>query len=549
MINYTNNLLFLSILLFVACTAEETADQPDESLITKEMLAPHIETLASDEFEGRAPSTPGEVKTINYLQEQFRELGVQPGNGDSYFQEVPLVKVTSRPVGDLTVNFGGESETLVYQEDYMAWTPLTDPEVTLENSELVFVGYGIVAPEYDWNDYEGVDVEGKTVLILVNDPGYATQNDSLFTGNAMTYYGRWTYKFEEAARQGAAGALVIHETGPAGYGWEVVSGGNSAVQMDVKKEGDTPELKMEGWITHDQVNEWMVNSGTTLEAMKDEALSVDFAPVTLGGDLNVTFTTEVEESRSNNVIAVIPGQERPDEYVFYMAHWDHLGKDTTLTGDQIYNGAYDNATGTAALLAIAEAFMKDENKPARSIAFLAVTAEESGLLGSAYYAQNPVYPLNKTVAAINMDVLNMHGRMKDITVVGYGNSELDEYVEAAAEAQGRTVYPDPAPEKGYFYRSDHFSFAKQGIPAVYADAGMEHEEFGREYAEKKEEEYRMNRYHQPADEYDPETWDFTGAIQDLELMYKVGQELANTTDFPNWREGNEFRALRDKQME
>jgi Zn-dependent M28 family amino/carboxypeptidase len=536
------------IFLLAACSGEKSADQPSDPLISRETLARHIEVLASDEFEGRAPSTDGEVKTINYLKSEFEALGVKPGNGDSYFQEVPLVKVISHPQGDITVNVDGTSETLAYQEDIMLWTPLTDPTVALENSEIVFVGYGIVAPEYDWNDYEGLDVEGKTVLILVNDPGYATQDANLFTGNAMTYYGRWTYKYEEAARQGAAGALVIHETGPAGYGWEVVSGGSSAVQMDVKKEGEVPELKMEGWITYEKVNEWMTSKGSSLEEMMSEALKEEFSPVSLGGGLNITFATEVEESLSNNVIAVIPGSERPDEYVFYMAHWDHLGRDTNLTGDQIFNGAYDNATGTAALLAIAEAYQNAEEKPVRSIAFLAVTAEERGLLGSAYYAQNPIYPVEKTVAAINMDVLNMHGRMKDITVVGYGNSELDEYVEKVAAAQGRMVNPDPAPEKGYFYRSDHFSFAKQGIPAVYADAGMEHEEFGREYAEKKEEEYRLNRYHQVSDEYDPETWDFGGAIQDLELMYQVGTDLANTKDFPNWREGNEFRALRDEQM-
>ena len=541
--------LFTLLFFLAACSSEKSDNQTAAPLISQETLAEHIEVLSSDEFEGRAPSTPGEVKTINYLKDQFAALGVQPGNANSYFQEVPLVKITSRPEGEATVTAGETSETLSYQQDYMAWTPLTDPSVALENSELVFVGYGIVAPEYEWNDYEGLDVAGKTVLILVNDPGYATQDDNLFTGNAMTYYGRWTYKFEEAARQGAAGALVIHETGPAGYGWEVVSGGSSAVQMDVKKAGQVPELQMEGWTTNEKVNEWMTASGSSLEEMKAEALTPEFNAVPLGANLNITFTTEVEESMSNNVIAVIPGQERPDEYVFYMAHWDHLGRDTALGGDQIFNGAYDNATGTAGLLAIAEAYMNAETKPARSIAFLAVTAEERGLLGSAYYAQNPIYPVEKTVAAINMDVLNMHGRMKDITVVGYGNSELDTYVEKIAARQGRTVNPDPAPEKGYFYRSDHFSFAKQGIPAVYADAGMEHEEFGREYAEQKEEEYRLNRYHQVSDEYDPETWDFGGAIQDLELMFLVGLDLANTTDFPNWREGNEFRSLRDAQLD
>ncbi|MFQ5772832.1 MAG: M28 family metallopeptidase, partial [bacterium] len=407
----------------------------------------------------------------------------------------------------------------------------------------------IIAPEYDWNDYEGLDVRGKTVVMLVNDPGFATQDDKLFHGNAMTYYGRWTYKFEEAARQGAEGALIVHETKPAGYPWEVVSGSWSGPQFDlVSEDNNMSRCAVEGWLTVESTKEIFKQAGLDYETMKTNAAKRDFKAGSLGLQASLTLQNDIEHSSSNNVIAVLPGQKRADEYIFYMAHWDHFGLDPNREGDKIFNGALDNASGTAGLIELAEAFTKLSTPPARSIAFLAVTAEEQGLLGSKYYATHPIYPPAKTVAAINMDGLNIYGKMKDITIIGLGNSDLDEYVKSVAAEQGRTVRPDPEPEKGYFYRSDHFSFAKQGIPALYTDIGLDNVEHGEEWTREQLDKYTAEKYHKPSDEYDP-NWDLSGAIDDLRLLFKVGYRLSMETTFPNWKEDTEFRAKRDAEMQ
>ena len=536
-------LILLSSL--AGCSSYDTAG---EDSISGEDISRHIQVLSSDEFEGRAPSSPGEEKTINYLKTEFEKLGLAPGNGDSYFQEVPLVEITTSPDAKLTVTGNGETNSFSYGNEYMAWTKRVVGNASIKNSELVFVGYGTVAPEYNWNDYEGIDVKGKTVVMLVNDPGFATQNDDLFNGNSMTYYGRWTYKYEEAARQQAAGAIVIHETEPAGYPWEVVSGSWSGPQFDlVSDDNNMSRCAIEGWVTIEVAKKIFAQSGMDFESLKSKAAQPGFKAVSMELTASLSLSNDIKQSTSNNVIAVWPGSDRSDEYVFYMAHWDHLGKDPNLEGDQIYNGAFDNATGTAGLIELAEAYTKLSSRPSRSIVFLAVTAEEQGLLGSKFYATNPIYPYNKTVAALNMDGLNVLGKMKDITIVGYGNSELDDYLAAAAKEQNRTVIPDPSPEKGYFYRSDHFSFAKEGIPALYTDQGMDHVEHGKEWTEEQLNDYLENRYHKPADEFNPE-WDFSGAVDDLRLLFKVGYRLANESTFPNWREGNEFKAKRDADM-
>ncbi|MEJ2110368.1 MAG: M28 family metallopeptidase [Acidobacteriota bacterium] len=525
-------------------------NRTNESLsgIKAQDLSKHIQTISSDAFEGRAPATKGEEKTIRYIKKEFESTGLLPGNGDSYFQEVPMVSVTTDPDITLTVRIDDKGRSFLYGNECMVSTKRLSDTVSIENSDMVFVGYGIVAPEYDWNDYSGVDVRGKTVVMLVNDPGFATQNPALFNGNAMTYYGRWTYKFEEAARQGAEAAVIIHETKPAGYPWDVVRSSWSGPQFDlITKDDNMSRCAVEGWFTLESAHTIFDLAGKNLEQLKASAAKRGFKPVPLNARISVTLNNTIEHSRSNNVIGVLPGAVRRDEYVFYMAHWDHLGTDPSLEGDQIYNGALDNATGVAGLIELAEAFARLPEPLDRSIAFLAVTGEEQGLLGSAYYAAHPIYPPAKTVAAINMDGLNIYGRMKDVTVIGYGNSELDGYVESAASEQGRIVRPDPEPEKGHFYRADHFSFARQGIPSLYVTVGMDHVEHGEEWTKAQIQKYTENHYHKPSDKFDPE-WDLSGMVEDLQLLFRVGCRLCTGDAFPNWQTGTEFRSKRNEDM-
>jgi len=539
-------LIFIfSIILFLCCDVVNHDLEQAKKTIVAETFAAAVATLSSDEFEGRLPSSPGEDKTIAFLKEKFSALGLQPGNGNSFFQEVPLVGITSSEDLKMKVSGANFSKTLAFQKEFMAWTKRVIGVSSLNSSEIVFVGYGAIAPEYAWNDYQDVDVKGKTVVILVNDPGYATQDSTLFNGNAMTYYGRWTYKFEEAARQGAAGAFIVHENEAAGYPWEVVSGSWSGKQFDlVNADNNMSRCAIEGWLSWETATQLFQGAGLDLATLKESAKSVDFKAVSSGLKSTVKVNNNVEQLRSQNVVAMIPGAVRPDEVVIYAAHWDHFGKVAGMAGDNIYNGAFDNATGTAALLEIAKAFMTLKTKPERTIIFLAVTAEEQGLLGSRYYATNPVFPSNKTVAAINMDGMNVLGKMRDITVVGYGNSELEGYLEKAARRQGRTLRPDPEPQKGYFYRSDHFNFAKVGIPALYTDNGIEHVEHGADWTLQQLANYTAENYHKPSDEYNPD-WDLTGAIDDMRLLFEVGYNLANAAVFPDWFEGNEFKAIRD----
>jgi len=538
--------LILPLLAVVACGGGDLRP-PQDALdrIDATDLAERTRTLSSDEFEGRAPASRGEELTVNYLTDAFADLGLSPGNGDSWTQGVPLVSIAADPSMKLEIEGEGGAVELEYGIDFMAWTKRVIDRTSIEDSEMVFVGYGVVAPEYGWNDYEGVDVDGKTVVLLVNDPGYATGDAERFNGRSMTYYGRWTYKYEEAARQGAEGVLIIHDTGPAGYPWDVVRGSWSGPQFGlVADDANLSRAAVEGWLTQEAARELFERADLDLDALAEAAATPDFEAVEMGLTASLEIRNRVERSTSNNVVAKLEGSERPDEFVVYMAHWDHLGRDPSLEGDQIYNGALDNATGTAGLIEVAQAFASLDPPPARSVLFLAVTAEEQGLLGSAHYGENPVEPLDRTVAAINMDGLNTFGPTNDITVVGLGNSELDDYLTAAAEARGRTVRPDPEPEKGFFYRSDHFNFARQGVPALYTDAGIDHVERGEEYGRRMREEYTAERYHKPSDEYD-ESWDLEGAVGDLRLMFEVGYRLAQEATWPNWREGNEFRARRD----
>ncbi|WP_224998782.1 M28 family metallopeptidase [Cesiribacter sp. SM1] len=535
------------LLLIYGCstgTTDSTATASDTTTVevSEATLARHIERLASDDFLGRMPFTEGEEKTVNYLAEEFKKLELKPGNGDSYFQEVPLVEITGTPSETMKISGPKGNFNLSYMDDFVALSKKTEPEVSLENSELVFAGYGIVAPEYGWNDYEGIDWTGKTAVVLVNDPGFASGDTTLFKGNEMTYYGRWTYKYEEAGRQGAAGVIIIHETAPASYGWNVVQSSWSGAQLNL--ESNAPVAKVQGWVSQEAAARLFEASQLENKDYNALALNRDFKPMPMGLTASIKINNEIRRNTSKNVVALLEGSTQKDEYIIYSAHWDHLGVGRPVNGDSIYNGAVDNASGTAALLAIAEAF-KQGPQPERSVVFMAVTAEEQGLLGSAYYAENPIYPPQKTVANINMDAFESPGPMKDLTITGFGHSEMDEYAREVAERQGRYVIPDPEPEKGYFYRSDHFNFAKIGIPALYAGGSFEDFANGPEYIKKMNEEYRVNRYHQPADEYDPETTELSGVQSDVQLLYEVGLKLANEDYFPKWYDRSEFKAARE----
>ncbi|HYP01081.1 MAG TPA: M28 family metallopeptidase [Pyrinomonadaceae bacterium] len=529
--------------------------RPALDAIKADDIMAHTKALSSDEYEGRGPGTRGEELTVKYLTEQFQRLGLKPGNPDgTYVQKVPLVGFT----GAARASFAAAGKTidLKFPTDYVAVSRRFVPESKVENSDIVFVGYGVVAPEYGWDDYKGVDVRGKTILMLINDPAVPDAADPsklderMFKGNAMTYYGRWTYKYEIARDKGAAAAIIIHETGPAGYPYEVVSGSWSRENFDIQ----TPNKNMdraavEGWITLDRAKELLTASGQDFDALKKAAVTKDFKPVALNARANLEVKNTIREINSANVVAKLEGSDAAlkNEYVVYSAHWDHLGRDEKLQGDQIFNGALDNASGTGAMLEIAEAFTKLNPAPKRSVLFLAVTAEEKGLLGAKYYAQNPLYPLNKTLANINMDGVNQWGRTKDITMVGDDNSTLIDLLREIAGAQGRTVKPDPEPEKGFYYRSDHFEFAKVGVPALYTDSGVDYVGKDPAYSKQKRDEYTEKDYHKVSDQIKPD-WELSGAVEDAQLLTLIGHRVAQGDKFPEWKTGSEFKGERDKTM-
>jgi Zn-dependent M28 family amino/carboxypeptidase len=537
-----NYLMFLVIILFFSCKNDKK-DTTELVEVDQTTLSKHIERLASDEFLGRKPFTEGEVITVNYLKDEFEKLGVLPGNGDSYFQDVPMVEITGTPSENMVISGKKGSLNLEHLKDFVATTNKAVTDVSLENSELVFAGYGIVAPEYGWNDYEGIDWKGKTAVVLINDPGFKSGDSTLFKGNEMTYYGRWTYKYEEAARQGADGLIIIHDTEPASYGWNVIESGWSGARLII--ESDLPLLNVESWISGESAEKMFDASAMKGQDFKTMSRNKSFKPIPLDLNVSVAIKNKIKRDVSKNVVALIPGTDRKDEFIIYSAHWDHFGIGKAIEGDSIYNGAVDNASGTAGLLAIAEAFKKS-NPTKRSIVLLAVTGEEQGLLGSAYYAENPIFPPKKTVANINIDALDSPEKMKDLTITGYGQSEMDEYAEEAAIKQNRYIIPDPEAEKGYFFRSDHFNFAKIGIPALYASGA--YEGFNKSIEEIKEynDYYRINKYHQPSDEYNPETTELSGVQQDLQLFFNVGLKLSNEDYFPKWYEGSEFKAAREQ---
>ena len=534
-----------------AASHTESMTSPDNTVadITEADLRHRIATLADDSFEGRAPATPGGIAASQWIADEMARIGLEPGYEGSYFQPVSLLAVSlDAEASSFDVSFEGEPLGLSMGEDIVYWSKLNASDITVEDSDLVFVGYGVVAPEYGWDDYADLDVEGRTVVMLVNDPGYANPDSGLFNGNAMTYYGRWTYKYEEAARQGAAAVILIHQTAPASYGWNVVSGSWSGTQLDLAREpGEGQFANVESWVTEDRARQMFDLAGLDFDALTASASQPGFTPVEMSGlSASGQLANSAETMDSRNVVGVVPGTTRPDEYILYTAHWDHIGiRDVPEGEDGLYNGAVDNATGTAAILEIGEAFAANPGE--RSVMILAVTAEESGLLGSAYYGENPIVPFDQTVGGLNIDAILPTGRARDVVVVGHGASELEDLLTEAAAEQDRYIVPDPYPEAGYFYRSDHIELAKHGVPMLYADGGFDLREGGNAAGMAIGEDYRANRYHGPADEYS-EDWNMEGMVEDTALFFTVGSRLANSDDWPNWYEGNEFRALRDAQM-
>jgi len=545
----------LSVAL-AACGGPSEPPAPTFPPIDGQAILEHIEVLASDEFEGRAPGMKGEALTVAYLTEQFQKIGLQPGNTDGTFvQKVPLVGITPAEATPMTVSRGSRRVTLKYRDDIAAWTKRVVDAVSIEKSELVFVGYGVQAPEFEWDDYKGLDVKGKTLVMLVNDPPVpdpanpAELDPKVFGGKAMTYYGRWTYKYDIGAEKGAAAVLVVHETGPAGYPFSVVQGNVNEGFDLVMPDKNMGKAAIQAWITLDKAKEIFALAGQDFDKLKQAAVTRDFTPVPLGVTASMSLENTLRTIDSQNVVAKLEGSDPllKDEYVVLTSHWDHFGRGTPVGGDDIYNGAMDNASGTATLLEIARAFTQVQPPPKRSVLFLAVTAEEFGLLGSRYYAENPIYPLEKTLANVNMDGMNVHGRTTDVVVIGLGASTLDDYVRAVAAEQARVVKPDAEPEKGFYYRSDHFNFAKVWVPALYAESGVDYEGRPAGWGQQKRDEYTATHYHAPSDDVKAD-WDMRGVMQDAELYLKVSYGVANAATFPEWSPANEFKAKRDEMM-
>jgi Zn-dependent M28 family amino/carboxypeptidase len=509
----------------------------------------HVKVLSSDDFEGRGPGTPGEDKSVEYIKAQMQRIGLKPGNNGEWFQTVPMVETTADPSTTLTLTVDGKPRTLKMGDDMVVGTTTGQPEVKVQDSPLVFVGYGVDAPEQHWNDYAGLDVKGKTVVVLVNDPGFHVGDPKLFEGKRMTYYGRWTYKFEEAARQGAKAALIIHDTPGASYGWDVVKNSWSGAQYALPAADDpAPRLPVQGWLTGEQAQSLFADSGLDLDALRKAANKRGFKPVPMKATLSLDLKSTIANKQSRNVIGRLDGSTHPDEAMVYMAHWDHLGKHADEPGDNIYNGAVDNATGVAGILEIAEAFAHQAPPPQRSLLFVAVTLEESGLLGSQYYVAHPAVPLDKTVGVINLDALGVDGATRDLTVVGMGSSQLEDVLKDVVGKQNLTLHAESHPEAGGYFRSDHFNFAKAGVPALDIGSGDDLVDGGTAAGEVAGRDYNEHRYHKPGDQYDAATWKVDGVVALLNAAYGVGRELTASEQWPQWYPNNPFKAARDKMM-
>lgn len=566
--------LFSSMLMLQACQQQTDSSTPSEDASTDKVneqtntaitlssienaakkideagFMQHVNTLASDAFEGRAPATPGGEKTVSYLENEFKKLQLKPAFGNSYRQAVPLMELNIVNEPPLVFNHDdGSQASLAYKENSVSFTSRSGDSSEIKDSQLVFVGYGVVAPEYNWNDYAGIDMAGKTAVILVNDPGFRSPDSELFKGNTMTYYGRWTYKYEEAARQGAAGAIIVHEDKAAGYPWEVVSGSWSGPQYNLfAADGNIGNLSVESWISKPAAQALFTKNGMNYSQMVSKAGQQGFKPIAMSSTASSRLETTNRKSDSYNVGAYIEGSTRPDEAFIYTGHWDHLGVKSVAEGeDAIFNGAQDNATGVAGILEMAQAFKALPRAPERSVMFLLVTAEESGLLGSKQYAEDPAFPMSKTAAGINIDAMSTAGATDDIVVVGYGNSQMDEYLTTVSVEQGRALVPEPTPEKGYFYRSDHFNLAKKGVPMLYAESGMAVRGKPEGYGQAQADLYLAERYHKAADEVHPE-WDNGGIMQDLYAHFRIGMAISDSNDWPKWSNGSEFKAIRQASL-
>ena len=545
-----------TVLLMLGAGGLAAAQGGKVPVFTADAVMAHVKVLASDQFEGRAPGTKGEDLTVAYIADQFRAVGLKPGAADgTYMQKVPMVGITADPATSLVFRKGDAVQTLAFKDDVVAWTKRVQERVSLDATDVVFVGYGIEAPEFQWDDYKGIDLAGKTVIMLVNDPPVPDPADpkaldpKTFGGRAMTYYGRWTYKYEMGAEKKAAAVLIVHETGPAAYPFSVVQS-KVTEQVDLATaDGNRGRAAVEGWITLDRAKQLFAMAGQDFDALKARAATRAFTPVPLGVTASMTLRSRIRTLDSRNVIGILPGSDPVlrNEYVIYTAHWDHYGIGPAINGDTIYNGALDNATGVGGMIEVARALASQPLAPKRSLVFLAVTAEEQGLLGSDYYARHPVYPLNKTLAVVNMDGLNIYGRTKDLTVVGLGASDLDDYAAEAAAAQGRVLRADPKPENGGYFRSDHFPFAKQGVPAINAGGGDDYIGRPAGWGQQVSDAYTAQHYHKPSDEIRPD-WNLSGAMEDLQIYYAIGAKAASTSAWPQWKPGSEFKARRDRMM-
>jgi Zn-dependent M28 family amino/carboxypeptidase len=542
----------------LACGCARRPSSPDAALssFSGDRMLVHIRSLSSDEFEGRGPGSKGEDLTIQYVQDQLRNAGLEPGNPDgTYMQSVRLVGITANPLMKFSFTGHGHSLAPKFQSDFVAWTKRM-VDTSAVDADMIFAGYGVQAPEFQWDDFKGVDVRGKVLIVLINDPPVPDPQNpgqldpNTFGGKAMTYYGRWTYKFEKAAELGAAGCLIVHQTDRAGYPWEVVRNSWSAEQFDLESpDKNMKRLALEGWISQETADKLFRMAGLDLTKLAASAATPEFRPVPLGVRAGITIHNRMRTIDSHNVIARLTGSDPKlkDSYVIYTAHWDHFGIGPEVNGDRIYHGAVDNASGTAALLEIARAYKQLKTPPRRSMLFLSVTAEEQGLLGSRYYAEHPLYPLARTAMDINMDAMNVHGRTRDIVMIGMGNSTLDETVADVARQQGRTVKPDPEPEKGSFYRSDHFSFSKEGVPAFDPDPGIDFLGKPDGWGLEERQKYTAENYHKPSDKIQSD-WDMSGAIQDAQLYFLVGYRVANSDIMPEWKPGAEFKTKRDATL-
>jgi Zn-dependent M28 family amino/carboxypeptidase len=543
---WSNCGIFACLGVLLAACAGQPKVPPPSTDIDEVAYRNDVSRLAADDFEGRKPGSPGEEKTVAYLTEQFRKLGLKPGNGESFLQQVPMVETLAGADAALAITGRNGTVRLAVGKDMVIWSKPGMPEAELRHSDLVFVGYGIVSPEYAWNDYAGIDVHGKTVMVLDGDPGYGSKDPKTFRGGAMTYYGRWAYKIEEAARQGAAGVLLIHDADTAGYAWSVVRSTWGGAQLELAA-ADTAALHatVEGWIQKDAARELFGAAGLDLAAAAAAAAHAGFKPIPMGSQVDATLHNSVRQFTSSNVIALLPGGSRKREYVLYTAHWDGLGRDPARAGHNIFNGAVEDASGTAGLLVLAQSFVRTKPLADRSIVFLALTGGESGLLGSRYYVANPVFPLRDTAAALNLDSLRVGGPTRNFTILGFGNTDLEEWARGAALLQGRTVTPEPTPEQGWYFRSDDFSFAKAGVPALYAMGGFDDSARGPAWGHAQFDDYMTHRYRQPGDQYSAD-WDVRGAVDDLTLYYEVGNRVARTRRFPRWYPSSEFRISRDR---